>query len=88
MKPKSAIAVIIYMVPGYHKQVMTIVTSLVSAAAIALLGFIWFQAFSADAAIGPEGWYRYTLDALSIIVGAIFGAWMAYGSRRIRMTAS
>ena len=85
----SLVAVIIYMVPGYHKQVMTIVTSLVSAAAIALLGFIWFQAFSADVAIGPESWYRYTLDALSIIIGAIFGAWMAYGSRlRKRAPAS
>ena len=85
----SLVAVIIYMVPRYHKQVMAVVTSLVSAAAIALLGFIWFQGFSADIAIGPEGWYRYTLDALSIIIGAIFGAWMAYGSRlRKRALAS
>jgi len=78
----SLVAVTIYMVPRYHKQVATIVTALVSAAAIGLLCFVWFEAFSANAAIGPEGWYRYILDALSIIIGAIFGAWMAYGSRR------
>ena len=84
----SLVAVIIYMVPRYHKQVATVVISLVSAAAVALLGFIWFQAFSANEAIGPEGWYRYILDMLSIIVGAIFGAWMAYGSRRKRTPAS
>lgn len=84
----SLVAVIIYMVPRYHKQVAAVVTSLVSAAAVALLGFIWFQAFSTNVAIGPEGWYRYILDALSIIIGAIFGAWMAYGSRRKRTHAS
>jgi hypothetical protein len=84
----SLVAVTIYMVPRYHKQVATIATALVSAAAIGLLGFIWFEAFRADAAIGPEGWYRYILDALSIIIGALFGAWMAYGSRtrRVRMS--
>ena len=78
----SLVAVTIYMVPRYHKQVATVATALVSTAAIALLGFIWFEAFNADVVIGPEGWYRYILDALSIILGAIFGAWMAYGSRR------
>ena len=84
----SLVAVIIYMVPRYHKLVATVVTALVSAAAVALLGFIWFQAFSANVDIGPEGWYRYILDMLSIIVGAIFGAWMAYGSRKRRTPAS
>ena len=84
----SLVAVIIYMVPRYHKQVTIVTTSLVSAAAVALLGFIWFQAVSADLNIAPEGWYRYILDMLSIIVGAIFGAWMAYGSRKKRTPAS
>jgi hypothetical protein len=84
----SLVAMTIYVVPQYHKQVATIATALVSAAAVALLGFIWFEAFKADAVIGPEGWYRYILDALSIILGALFGAWMAYGSRRKRARTS
>lgn len=84
----SLVAVIIYVVPGYHKQVAIIVTSLVSAAAIIFLGFILFQAGSADLNIGPDGWYRHILDMLSIIVGAVVGAWMAYGSRRRRTHAS
>ena len=84
----SLVAMTIYVVPQYHKQVATVATALVSAAAIALLGFIWFEAFKADAVIGPEGWYRYILDALSIILGALFGAWMAYGSRRKRARTS
>jgi len=78
----SLVAMTVYIAPNYHKQVATIATALVSAAAIALLGFIWFEAFKADVVIGPEGWYRYILDALSIIIGAMLGAWMAYGSRR------
>ena len=84
----SLVAVIIYMVPRYHKQVATVTTAVVSAAAVALLGFIWVQEFRADVALGPEGWYRYILDMLSIIIGAVFGAWMAYGSRRRRAPAS
>ena len=84
----SLVAMTIYVVPQYHKQVATITTALVSAAAVALLGFIWFEAFKADAVIGPEGWYRYILDALSIILGALFGAWMAYGSRKRRTRTS
>lgn len=84
----SLVAMTIYVVPQYHKQVATIVTALVSAAAIALLAFIWIEAFKADAVIGPEGWYRYILDALSIILGALFGAWMAYGSRKRRTRTS
>jgi len=78
----SLVAVTIYLVPRYHKQVATVVTVLVSVAALGLLGFVWIEAFKADAVIGPEGWYRYILDALSIILGALFGAWMGYGSRR------
>ena len=78
----SLVTVILFMVPRYHKQVATVVTSLVSVAALGLLGFIWFEAFKTDVAIGPEGWYRYVLDALSIILGALLGAWMGYGSRR------
>ena len=80
----SLVAVIIYMVPRYHKQVATVATAVVSAGAVALLGFVLVQEFRADFAIGPEGWYRYILDMLSIIFGAVFGAWMAYGSRRRR----
>jgi hypothetical protein len=78
----SLVAMTIYIAPRYHKQVATVATCLVSAAAVVLLGYIWYQAFRADVAIGPEGWYRYILDMLSIIIGAIFGAWMAYGSRQ------
>ena len=84
----SLVAVIIYIVPRYHKQVAIVVTSLVSAAAVIFLGFISFQAVSANITFGPEGWYRYILDMLSIIVGAIFGAWMAYGSQKNRTPAS
>ena len=84
----ALVGVMVYLVPGYHKRVATVVASLVSAAAVGFLGFILFQAMSADLNIGPEGWYRYILDMLSIIVGAIFGAWMAYGSRKRRTPAS
>ena len=78
----SLVTVILFMVPRYHKQVATVAICLVSAAAVGLLGFIWVEAFKADVAIGPEGWYRYILDALSIILGGLLGAWMGYGSRR------
>ena len=84
----SLVAVIIYMAPRYHKQVAIVALSLVSAAAVALLGFIWFQTVSGNMTLDPEGWYRYILDMLSIIVGATFGAWMAYGSRKKRTPAS
>lgn len=84
----SLVAVIIYVVPRYHKQVAIVVTSLISAAAIIFLGFILFQAGSADLDIGPDSWYRHILDMLSIIIGAILGAWMAYGNRRRRTHAS
>ncbi len=84
----SLVAMTISIAPRYHKQVATVTTCVVSAAAVALLGYIWYQAFRADVAIGPEGWYRYILDMLSIIIGAIFGAWMAYGSRQKKRAAS
>jgi hypothetical protein len=84
----SLVVVVIYMVPRYHKHVAVVATSLVAAGALAVLGFIWFQAFNADVSISPEGWYKYILDMLSIIIGAILGAWMAYGSRIRRARAS
>lgn len=84
----SLVSVIIYLVPRYHKQVAIIAASLVSAAAIGLLGFILFQAANSDPGLSPDGWYKYILDMLSIIFGAIFGAWMAYGSQKRRTRAS
>ena len=84
----SLVAVIIYVVPRYHKQVAIVVTSLVSAAAVIFLSFILFQAVSADPNIDLSGWYKHILDMLSIVVGAIVGAWMAYGNRRRRTHTS
>ena len=78
----SLVGVIIYVVPRYHKQVAIVAASLVSAAAVSFLGFILFQAVSADLTIGLDGWYRHILDVLSIIVGATVGAWMAYGNQK------
>jgi hypothetical protein len=84
----SLVSVIIYLVPRYHKQVAIIAASLVSAAALGFLGFIMFQAANAeDIKIGPDGWYRQILDILSIIFGAIVGAWLAYGSQKRRTRA-
>ena len=80
----SLVGVMIYIVPRYHKQVAIVVASLVSAAAI---GFLVFQVATADLNIGPDGWYRHILDMLSIILGAIFGAWMAYGNQKRRAHA-
>jgi hypothetical protein len=80
----SLVGVMIYIVPRYHKQVAIVVASLVSAAAI---GFLVFQVATADLNIGPDGWYRHILDMLSIISGAIFGAWMAYGNQKRRAHA-
>ena len=78
----ALVGVIVYVVPHYHKRVAIVVASLVSAAAMGFLGFVLFQAGSADLHIGLDGWYRHTLDMLSIILGAIFGAWMAYGNQK------
>ena len=83
----SLVGVIIYIVPRYHKQVAIVVASLVSAAAVGFLGFILFQAMSADLSIGLDGWYRHILDVLSIIFGAIVGAWLAYGNQKHRAHA-
>ena len=83
----SLVGVMIYIVPRYHKQVAIVAASLVSAAAIGFLGYVLFEAGSADLNIGPDGWYRLILDMLSIIMGAIFGAWLAYGNQRRRTRA-
>jgi len=78
----ALVGVMVYVVPHYHKRVAIVVASLVSATAIGFLGFVLFQAGSADLNIGLDGWYRHILDMLSIILGAIFGAWMAYGNQK------
>ena len=83
----SFVGVIIYIVPHYHKQVAIVAASLVSAAAVGLLGFILVEAANADPTIGPDGWYRHILDMQSIILGAILGAWTAYGSQKRRAHA-
>jgi glucan phosphoethanolaminetransferase (alkaline phosphatase superfamily) len=83
----ALVGVTVYLVPLYHKQVAIVVASLVSAAAVGFLGFILIQTTSADLQISPDGWYRQILDMLSIIMGAIFGAWMAYGNQRKRTHA-
>ena len=84
----SLVGVIIYLVPRYHKQVAIVAASLVSAAAVVFMGVILFQAANAeDLTIGLDGWYRYTLDMLSIMVGAIVGAWLAYGNQKRRTRA-
>ena len=83
----ALVGVIVYLVPCYHKRVAIVVASLVSAAAVGFLGFVLFQAGSADLTIGLDGWYRHILDMLSIIIGAIFGAWMAYENQKNRRLA-
>ena len=77
----SLVGVTIYIVPRYHKQVTIVVASLVSAAAAVIL---LFQVMSADLNVDLGGWYRHILEMLSIIFGAIFGAWMAYGNQKRR----
>jgi hypothetical protein len=83
----SLVGVIIYIVPRYHKQVAIIAASLVSATAVGFLGFILIQAANADPTIGPDVWYRHILDMLSIILGAILGAWTASGNQKRRAHA-
>ena len=83
----SLVGMMIYIVPRYHKQVAIVVASLVSAAAVGFLGFILFQGANADPNIGPDSWYRHILDMLSIIFGAIVGAWLAYGNQKHRVRA-
>ena len=83
----SLVGVIIYIVPRYHKQVAIIAALLVSATAVGFLGFILIQAANADPTIGPDVWYRHILDMLSIILGAILGAWTASGNQKRRAHA-
>jgi hypothetical protein len=83
----SLVGMIIYLVPRHHKQVAIVAASLVSAAAIGFLGFVWFQVANAELEFGPDGWYRHILDMLSIIFGAIAGAWLAYGNQKRRTRA-
>ena len=83
----SLVGMIIYLVPRYHKEVAIVAASLVSAAAVGLLGFNLVQAVNADPTIGPESWYKHLLDMFSIIVGATAGAWLAYGNRKRRTRA-
>jgi len=83
----SLVGVIIYIVPRYHKQVAIIAASLVSATAVGFLGFILIQAANADPTIGPDVWYRHILDMLSIILGAILGAWTSSGNQKRRAHA-
>ncbi len=78
----SLVGVMIYIVPRYHKQVAIVVASLVSAAAAGFLGFILFQVANSDLNIGLDGLYRHILDVLSIIFGAVVGAWLAYQNQR------
>jgi len=80
----SLVGVTIYIVPRYHKQVAIVVASLVSAAAVVIL---LFQVMSADVNVDLGGWYRNILEMLSIIFGAIFGAWLAYGNQKRRARA-
>ncbi|HJS66477.1 MAG TPA: hypothetical protein VJ760_04000 [Nitrospiraceae bacterium] len=80
----SLVGVIIYLVPNYHKQVAIIAASLVSVAAVGFLGFVLFQAATADSGLTPDGWYKHILDMLSIIFGAMAGAWLAYGNQKRR----
>ena len=80
----SLVGVIIYIVPRYHKQVAIVVASLVSAAAAVIL---LFQVVSADLNVDLGGWYRNILEMLSIIFGAIVGAWLAYGNQKRRAHA-
>jgi len=80
----SLVGVTIYIVPRYHKKVAIVVASLVSAAAVVIL---LFQIMSADVNVDLGGWYRNILEMLSIIFGAIFGAWLAYGNQKRRARA-
>jgi hypothetical protein len=43
------------------------------------------QATQADPGLSPDGWYKHILDMLSIMFGAIAGAWLAYTSQKRRI---
>ena len=83
----ALVGMTVYLVPRYHKQVAIIMAALVSAAAAAFLSAVWFQSGNGAFNISSDGWYRHILDMLSIIVGAVFGAWMAYENQRKRTRA-
>lgn len=83
----SLVGMIIYLVPRHHKQVAIVAASLVSAAAIGFLGYVSFQVANAELEFGPDGWYRHILDMLSIIFGAIAGAWLAYSNQKRKTRA-
>lgn len=83
----SLVGMIIYLVPRHHKQVAIVAASVVSAAAIGFLGYVSFKVSNAELDFGPDGWYRHILDMLSIIFGAIAGAWLAYGNQKRRHRA-
>lgn len=83
----SLVGMIMYIVPQHHKQVAIITVSFVSAAAIGLLSFGLFQAATTDPGLTPDGWYKHILDMLSIIFGAMVGAWLAYGNQKRRTRA-
>ena len=78
----SLVSAIIYLVPRYHKHVAIIAASVVSAAAVGFLVFVSLQVANEDLSIGRDGWYKHILDTLSIIFGAIAGAWLAKQSQR------
>jgi hypothetical protein len=80
----SLVGAIIYLVPNYHKQVAIVAAALASSIAVGFLGFILFQNATADGGLAPDGWYKHILDMLSIIFGAIAGAWLAYGNQKRR----
>jgi len=83
----SLVGAIIYLAPNYHKQVAIIAASLVSVAAVGFLSFVLFQAATTDPGLTPDGWYKHILDMLSIIFGAMVGAWLAYGNQKRRTLA-
>ncbi len=78
----SLVSAITYIVPRHHKQVAIIAAALVSAAAVGFLVFVSIQVANEDLRIGPDGWYKHILDTLSIICGAIAGAWLANQNQR------
>jgi len=80
----ALVGMTVYLVPRHHKRMAVIMAALVSAAAAAFLGVVWFQSENGALKISQDGWYRHILDMLSIIVGSVFGAWMAYENQRKR----
>jgi glucan phosphoethanolaminetransferase (alkaline phosphatase superfamily) len=81
----TLVGTIIYLAPRYHKQVAILSAALLSATAVGIVGWALFQA---EQSIGPYGWYKNILDVLSIMFGAIVGAWLAYGNQKRMRRAS